>query len=43
VVGRVHDGRLLLDVRTVREAETADLIAVVAAGLRGEVASLESA
>jgi len=43
VVGRVHEGRLLLDARTVREAETADLIAVVAAGLRGEVAGLESA
>ncbi len=43
VVGRVHEGRLLLDARTIRETEVADLIAVVAAALRGEVADLESA
>ena len=43
VVGRVHEGRLLLDARTVRETEVADLIAVVAAALRGEVADLETA
>jgi len=41
-VGRVHEGRLLLDARTVREAEVADLIAVAAAALRGEVATLET-
>jgi len=39
VVGRVHEGRLLLDARTVREAEVADLIGVVTAALRGEVAA----
>jgi L-seryl-tRNA(Ser) seleniumtransferase len=43
VVGRVHEGRLLLDARTIRETEVADLIAVVAAALRGEVADLEPA
>lgn len=42
VVGRVHEDRLLLDARTVREAEVADLIAVVAAALRGETAALET-
>ena len=43
VVARVHEGLLLLDARTVREAEIAQLIAVVAAALRGEVAALETA
>jgi L-seryl-tRNA(Ser) seleniumtransferase len=43
VVGRVHEGRLLLDARTVRASEVADLIAVAGAALRGEVADLESA
>ncbi len=42
-VGRAHDERLLLDARTVRAAEVADLIAVAAAALRGEVADLEHA
>ena len=42
VVGRVHEDRLLLDARTVRETEVADLIAVVAAALRGETAALET-
>ena len=42
VVGRVHEGRLLLDARTVRDTEVADLIAVVAQALRGEVAVLAS-
>jgi L-seryl-tRNA(Ser) seleniumtransferase len=41
VVGRVHEARLLLDARTVRAAEVADLIAVAGAALRGEVADLE--
>jgi L-seryl-tRNA(Ser) seleniumtransferase len=43
VVGRVHEGRLLFDARTVRASEVADLIAVAGAALRGEVADLESA
>ncbi|HQG03990.1 MAG TPA: hypothetical protein PK838_06660, partial [Thermoleophilia bacterium] len=41
VVGRVHEGRLLLDARTVCESDVADLIAVAGAALRGEVAEVE--
>ncbi|HQG54984.1 MAG TPA: L-seryl-tRNA(Sec) selenium transferase, partial [Thermoleophilia bacterium] len=41
VVGRVHEGRLLLDARTIRESDVAELIAVAGAALRGEVAEVE--
>ncbi len=43
VVGRVHEGRLYLDARTVREPEVADLIAVAGTALRGEIADLGQA